>query len=196
MDETPSRTSGRRAERRGRTRARIVEAAIDLHTTLGPSRTSIKAIAERAGVQRHTVYAHFPDDDVLFQACAGLWQTRNPFPDAARWAAIEDPRERLAVALEEVYAFYDRSGVDLMAIFAGADRLPAMDPYVAQRAAETAELARLLARGRGARGRRRVRLLAAIGHALDLGTWHALVNQAGLTRAEAARLMTALADAV
>jgi AcrR family transcriptional regulator len=171
-----------------------VEAAIDLHTTVGPARTSIKAIAERAGVQRHTVYAHFPDESVLFQACSGLWRARNPFPDPARWAAVDDPRERLAAALEEVYAFYERSGADLMAIFGGADRLPAMDEYVARRAAEMADVARLLARGRGVRGRRRARLLAAIGHALDLGTWHSLVTRAGLARAEAVRLMTDLAD--
>jgi AcrR family transcriptional regulator len=192
--EIPRSAPGRRAERRGRTRQRILEATVDLHTTIGPGRTTISAIAERAGVQRHTVYAHFPDERDLFQGCTALWQSRNPFPDPGRWAAVEHPPERLAVALDELYDFYDRSGEDLLAIFAGAEDVPAMAESIARRAGTMSALAELLARGRGVRGRRRARLLAAIGHALSLTTWHSLVVEGGLTRTEAVRLMAALAD--
>lgn len=167
---------------------------MDLHTSIGPGRTTISAIAERAGVQRHTVYAHFPDERGLFQGCTALWQSRNPFPDPGRWAAVGDPRERLAMALDEVYGFYDRSGEDLLAIFAGAERVSAMAESIARREEVMSALAELLARGRGVRGRRRARLLAAIGHALSLTTWRSLVVERGLTRQEAVRLLTALAD--
>jgi AcrR family transcriptional regulator len=189
-------TAGRRAERVAQTRRRIVEATVELHTTVGPARTSISAIAERAGVQRHTVYAHFPDQRALLAACTALWDARNPFPDVGRWATIADPRERLAVALDEVYRYYGSgAGDDLAAVFAGAELLPEMAESRERMDAAVAGMARLLARGRGARGRRRTRLLAVIEHALRLETWRALGPGAGLTRDETVALMTALADA-
>ena len=70
-----------RARRQSQTRQRIVEAAVDLHTSVGPARTTISGIAERAGVERHTVYAHFPDDLTLFRACSEHWEARHPPPD-------------------------------------------------------------------------------------------------------------------
>src|SRR5438445_766688 len=50
----------RRAELEAQTRLRITESTVELHGTLGPSRTSISAVAERAGVRRSTVYRHSP----------------------------------------------------------------------------------------------------------------------------------------
>ena len=46
----------RRAERQEETRQRITEATVELHEALGPAKTTISAIAEKAGVQRLTVY--------------------------------------------------------------------------------------------------------------------------------------------
>src|SRR4051812_28985348 len=89
----------KRAERQAETRQRIVEAAVDLHTTVGPAQTSVAAIARRAGVQRHTVYAHFPDDATLFGACSTHWADVHPFPDVV---GLE-----LAPALDAVYRWYD-----------------------------------------------------------------------------------------
>ena len=89
-----------RAESLTATRGRIVEATVELHDSLGPACTTISAIAERAGVQRLTVYRHFPDERSLFGACSGHWAAQNPVPDPAAWAAIDDPEERLLVALE------------------------------------------------------------------------------------------------
>jgi AcrR family transcriptional regulator len=74
-------TLKRRAERQAETRRRIVEAAVDLHSSIGPARTTVSMIAERAGVQRHTFYAHFPDERSLFLACSGLTLERDPLPD-------------------------------------------------------------------------------------------------------------------
>ncbi|MGH6922664.1 MAG: TetR/AcrR family transcriptional regulator, partial [Propylenella sp.] len=106
---TRTYTLGRRAEQQAETRRRIVEAAVDLHGTVGPASTTVSMIAERAGVQRHTLYAHFPDDRSLFLACSGLAMERDPLPDADPWRAIEDRRERLRTGLEAIYAWYERN---------------------------------------------------------------------------------------
>src|SRR3954469_9746947 len=97
----------RRAELEEQTRLRITESAMELHGTVGPSRTSISAVAERAGVRRSTVYRHFPDEEALFTACSSHWAQLNPPPDIGAWAAIEDPGKRLRTALGELYAFYE-----------------------------------------------------------------------------------------
>ena len=91
-------TLKRRAESREATRSRIVEAAIELHQTIGPSATTVTDIAERAGVGRVTVYRHFPDEAALAWACSGLYLQRNPPPDEEAWRAIADPGERLRAA--------------------------------------------------------------------------------------------------
>jgi AcrR family transcriptional regulator len=109
MKKTRRYTLKRRAEQQAETRRRIVEAAIDLHGSVGPALTTISMIAERAGVQRHTFYAHFPDDRSLHLACSGLSLERDPLPDAAPWRAIEDRRARLRAGLSAIYGWYERN---------------------------------------------------------------------------------------
>src|SRR5215204_3933505 len=104
-DEKRPYTKKRRAELEAETRRRITKTAVELHGTLGPARTSISAIARRAGVRRSTVYRHFPDEATLFAACSAQWAGENPVPDLERWALIEDPDERLQVALDELYGY-------------------------------------------------------------------------------------------
>src|SRR5918911_2429393 len=99
----------RRAELEAQTRRRITESTVALHEELGPARTSISAVAERAGVRRSTVYRHFPDEAALFAACSTHWRAANPPPDPAAWAAIDDPAERTETALRALYAFYGRT---------------------------------------------------------------------------------------
>jgi AcrR family transcriptional regulator len=106
---TRTYTLKRRAEQQAETRRRIVEAAVDLHSSIGPALTTISMVAERAGVQRHTLYAHFPDERSLFLACSGLALERDPLPDAEAWRAIKDRRERLRVGLRAVYDWYERN---------------------------------------------------------------------------------------
>src|ERR1700704_223716 len=99
----------RRAELEADTRRRITESAVELHGTLGPSRTSLSAVAERAGVRRSTLYRHFPDEAALFEACSAHWSAANPPPDLSAWTTIEDPDERLRRALEDLYPHYRRT---------------------------------------------------------------------------------------
>jgi AcrR family transcriptional regulator len=179
----------RRAELEEDTRRRITESAVELHGTLGPTRTSISAIADHAGVRRSTVYRHFPDEEALFVACTGHWMASNPLPDLAGWAAIADPDERLSHALDELYAHY-RSTQGMMA---NVLRDEALSPLVARMlggyydylaAARETLMARRTARG-GARQRTR----AALGHALGFTTWRSLTLEQGLNDAQAAELM-------
>jgi AcrR family transcriptional regulator len=102
-------TLKRRAEQQAKTRRRIVEAAVELHGSIGPALTTISMVAERAGVQRHTFYAHFPDERSLSLACSGLVFERDPLPDAEPWRTIENPRERLRVGLRAIYDWYERN---------------------------------------------------------------------------------------
>jgi len=97
----------KRAEQQAETRRRIVEATVDLHVEHGPARTTISMIADRAGVQRHTVYAHFPDEKSLLMACSGHHLEANPFPDARQWADESDQGERLRLGLNALYAWYE-----------------------------------------------------------------------------------------
>jgi AcrR family transcriptional regulator len=106
---TRTYTLKRRAEQQAETRRRIAEAAVELHSTIGPARTTLSMIAERAGVQRHTLYAHFPDERSLHLACSGLAFERDPPPDAGPWRSIEDRRERLGVALTAIYGWFERN---------------------------------------------------------------------------------------
>ena len=106
---TRTYTLKRRAEQQAETRRRIIEAAVDLHGSVGPALTTISMVAERAGVQRHTLYAHFPDERSLYLACSGLAFERDPPPDAAPWRSIEDRRERLRAGLGAIYAWYERN---------------------------------------------------------------------------------------
>ena len=96
---TRTYTLKRRAEQQAETRRRIVEAAVDLHGSVGPALTTFSMVAERAGVQRHTLYAHFPDERSLLLACSALHMERDPLPDAGPWRERKDPRERLRAGL-------------------------------------------------------------------------------------------------
>ena len=106
---TRTYTLGRRAEQQAETRRRIVEAAVELHGSIGPALTTLSMVAERAGVQRHTLYAHFPDERSLFMACSGLALERDPLPDSTPWRRIEDRHERLRTGLAAVYGWYERN---------------------------------------------------------------------------------------
>jgi AcrR family transcriptional regulator len=181
-----------RADAEAETRRRITEAAVKLHGSVGPARTTIKGVAEEAGVQRATVYRHFPDEEALFAACSAHWGALNPAPNPEPWAAIKDPDERLRTALGELYAWYERGEQMLTNVVRDAALVPAMRVATGGRRTAMAAYTEVLMAGRRERGRRRERVSAAIGHALDFTTWRSLVSEQGLDTEEAVSLMAGL----
>lgn len=184
-----------RAEAEAQTRLRITESAVELHGTLGPAQTSMSAVAEHAGVRRSTLYRHFPDERALFGACSAHWAEANPPPDIGRWAAIEDPDERLSAALAELYAFYGRTEEMLDKLFRDAPTVPVVDELMGAFRAFLAEAAKILVRGRGLRSSAAKRTRAAIGHALAFRTWQDLTRSQGLDEKGAVDVMSRLVAA-
>ncbi|MGN6558050.1 MAG: TetR/AcrR family transcriptional regulator [Solirubrobacterales bacterium] len=185
----------RSAELEAQTRQRITESAVELHGSLGPARTSMKAVAEHAGVPRSTVYRHFPDEEVLFGACSAHWAAENPPPDVSRWEKIDGPDERLAVALDELYAYYCRAGAMLDKLLRDEASVPMVAKLFAPYHQLMEAITEILMRGRGLRGKARDRTRAAIGHAISFRTWQQLTEEQELDDEEATDLMRRLVSA-
>ena len=177
-------TLKKRAESQAETRQRIVEAAVDLHSSVGPAATTFSMLAERAGVQRHTLYAHFPDERSLLLACSGLVGERDPMPDAAPWRKIADRSERLATGLRTVYDWYARNASLMACVLRDAEH------HALTREISTQQFGpyltswqEALAAKLGARQRAMLHL------ALSFFTWRTLAHDAGLKQAAAVAAM-------
>lgn len=181
----------RRAELEEETRRRITQAAVDLHGSVGPARTTISAVAERAGVQRGTVYRHFPDEDALFAACSSHWMAGHPLPDPTAWAAVGDPDARVRAALGDMYAWYAGGEQMLERTTRDVALVPALRPSMKAFAAWFGPAADVVV-GRPADDPHTARTRAAVLHALAFGTWRSLVREQGLTTADAIGLMAGL----
>jgi AcrR family transcriptional regulator len=184
-----------RAENVEETRRKIVEAAVELHGTVGPARTTVSAIAERAGVQRQTYYRHFPEEHELFAACSGMWQETHQPPDPEGLREIADGVERVRAALTGLYAFYD-DGEQMIANVA-------RDAAVHKTTAETArwrmeamtQLREILIEGLGPAADS-ARVQALVDLALDFTTWRGLVRRSGLSRDDAVELFVEMLGCV
>jgi AcrR family transcriptional regulator len=179
----------RRAELVDQTRLRITEAAVQLHTTVGPSKTSISSVAEAAGVTRLTVYRHFADQDQLFAACMAHWVARNPAPEAAAWPEVPSLRDRARKALTETYVWYAEHGEELWPIYRDFGAMPRSTQEAMRRDADGrigAMLGGEVSAGEAARTQR-----AIAGHLLSFWTWRSLVVEQGLSVPEAADLAVA-----
>ena len=185
-----------RAVEMAETRRRITEAAVELHGTVGPARTTLSAIAERAGVQRHTVYRHFPSDADLLGACSAHYYTENPWPDPEPWRAINDPHQRLARALDQLYAWYERTEPMFGNVLRDVELVDGLPATIVPLQGYLSEATEILAAGWPARGRRRRILDAALHHVTDFHTWRSFAAENRLTRTEAIELATALVEAV
>jgi AcrR family transcriptional regulator len=177
------------------TQHRIVQAAVALHGTIGPARTTLSAVARHAGVQRHTVYRYFPSEADLFGACSAHFFTAHPAPELELWRMIGDPRERLARALDELYAYYELTEPMFSNVLRDAELVDAVRPAIVPWQDFLARAADILAVGWPARGRRRRVLAAALHHAVDFQMWRSLAANNRLARTEAVELVIALVQA-
>jgi AcrR family transcriptional regulator len=197
----------RRAERQEETRLRIARAAVELHGTVGPSKTTMSALAEEAGVSRPTLYSHFPDELSLFKACSSLDLSENPLPDPDPWAKIADPEERLRSALTEVYAYYLRREQIMYNVLrdaqgdaeVNANLREVLKPLIAhwERMKEILATAWEVNEERPQRQQQLLLLLrGAIGVALDFQTWRTMVREQDLTDEQAIELMVRMVRCV
>lgn len=175
----------RRAELQDETRQRIVEAAVELHGSLGMTKTTMTQIAALAGVGRQTLYRYFPDETALGEACSGHYWASNPFPDLAPWRAVADADARLRLGLRESYAYHRQTEAMIRLALKDVGDSPLMQGYhdYWQKAAGVIAAAWPL------RGRKRTLLRAALGHAVVFPTWHSLVRDQGLSDEQAVELM-------
>lgn len=175
-----------RADRLADTRQRLVAAAAALHVEVGPARTTVSEIARRAGVRRATVYNHFPEEVELFAACGDLSLSRNPPPDAAAVLHVEDPTDRLRVALTAFYTWYRKAARGMENLQRDRHLVPGLDTAMSSRVDRPlAGLVDALASGL-APGDREVHAMVAL--ALDFWTWRRLASE-GLSDEDAAALM-------
>lgn len=160
-----------RAKSQEETRLRIVEAAMHLHEEIGPRSTTISAIAERAGVQRLTVYRHFSDEAAVFQACTAHWLSLNPPPDPQSWAEITEPFERTKAALEAFYRYYAATRRMWTAAHRDVAEVQALQGPMEEFAGFLASVANDLSARFGATGKARERVEATISHAIAFPAW-------------------------
>lgn len=180
----------KRAERQDDTRQRIVEATVALHEQLGPARTSISAIAERAGVGRPTVYRHFPDERSLFSACTSHYLARHQPPDPSGWREIVDPAARLRFGLLAIYRWYRETERMMVGAYRDLPELPVLAEVLEPRLRWFAEAHAVLAEGWTAPAPDVLR--AAIGHALAFSTWRSLARDHDLGDETVADLLTGM----
>ena len=89
-----------------KSRAAILEAALNLFSSQGYRGTSIREIAQTAGVSTGNVYHHFPDKETIFQTVLGqYWKAIEspdfPFNRALASGTFPDNLEALAFAARE-----------------------------------------------------------------------------------------------
>lgn len=183
-------TKRKRADAEAETRARIAQAAVDLHGTVGPAFTSISAVAERAGVRRATVYRHFADETALFAACSSLWLSQNPLPDIERLRDVRDGRARLVAGLDLLYGYYRPNARMLSNVIRDAEGSPALRETLDGFNAWLGGLGAVLREHLCGGNEHDVHLRdAAVRHALSFMAWRALCIDQGLTDEVARDLM-------
>ena len=185
-----------RAESQRETRERIAGAAAELHREVGVARTTVAEIARRAGVQRLTVYNHFPDLSCLLPACAAHYAERHPRPDLTRAFGHKVPADRVRAVLQAMYGWYGENEAMLAGIQGDRGAVPELEEFCRQNSdRELAELAAALAAGFGAQSHQGARVRALLALALDFWTWRRLDGE-GLDTSAAAGLMAEAAASV
>jgi AcrR family transcriptional regulator len=161
----------KRALSQEETRRRIVEATMQLHEEVGPRATTISAIAERAGVQRLTVYRHFPDEAAVFRACTSHWLDLNPPPGRQSWESIADPWKRLPAALSAFYDYYAATEGMWTASFRDLDAVEALQQSMAEFVGYVTEIADDLAGSLRPGKKKAGPVEVTVRHAFAFSTW-------------------------
>lgn len=182
-----------RARRQEEVHKRITVAAIHLHGTVGPAKTTMKAIAEQAGVRRATIYNHFPSEYELLDACSSHWFGENPPPDPAGWAKIDDPKKRVRQGLAEMYDYYYRGRYMLEKVLRDAAVVPAMEEIRRNKWLPMIEyIVGILAQEQN-NPEKDKNVRASLRVVLDFFTWRTLI-ESGLSNEEAAGLAAMWVD--
>jgi AcrR family transcriptional regulator len=167
-------TLRKRAEKQEETRERIVDAAVTLHEELGPKFTTISAIAERAGVERLTVYRHFPTEESIFGACSAKWNASHPHPDPALWKKVEEPEKRSRTALWLLYQYYRSTEAMWTSLYRDASEAPLVKNAMQGAESYLSALVNDLISSWKISGGRRAKLRVAVSHAVRFSTWKSL----------------------
>jgi AcrR family transcriptional regulator len=179
-----SYTLKKRADQQAETRKRIVEAALEMHTSVGPAATTLSMIAEKAGVQRHTLYAHFPDERSIFMACSGLAYERDPMPAADAWRGIAERTERLSAGLTTIYEWFGRNEQLLGNVLRDVAHHPLVQEIQKLRAMPVVKAWHEVLGADLTTAQRPLLHLA-----LSFHTWRSLVRESGLDTAAAVKAM-------
>lgn len=179
----------KRAEQQQETRQRIVEATVHLHETVGGKAASISAIAQQAGVERLTVYRHFPDERALLTACTGHYLAEHRPPDPAQWAGIGDAERRLHTALTDIYAYHAETEAMMNSAYRDMDDFPVLKELLQPFFDYWASVADTLIAPFAVDDARRPALRALVALAIHFLSWRALIREQGLDNAQAAALM-------
>lgn len=185
----------KRAEEMAETRRRIAAAAVELHGTVGPARTSLSAVARLAGVQRHTVYRHFPTEGELFEACSAHYFEQHAPPDLEPWRRLTEPRQRLRRVLTDLYGYYERTEPMFSNVLRDAEVLETLRPTLAPMQELLGEAAEIVASGWESANARRHLIAAAARHVVDFYTWRSLTAEGRLTRSEVIELAMGFVEA-
>jgi len=160
---------------------------VELHQQHGPLHTTITAIAQRAGVERLTVYRHFPDETSLHEACQQHFFAAHAPPNLTLWLEISTFRKRLKVGLTELYEYWEQTHE----MFSSVLRDHEIDPERSGAGVVTfmSKARDALLDGEDVSGHRGQILRAVVGHAVHFYTWRSLVKDQGLSEADAVQLM-------
>lgn len=167
-------TKSKRAELQSKTRERIIDAVMALHEELGPANTSIKAVAEKAGVQRLTVYRYFPDEDSMFMACTSKWFGLNPPPHLSEWDAIDDAEQRSYAALMAFNQYYRGTETMWQGVYRDMNHVIAMQKPMAEFENYINQQRDDLLVAWKARGKKKLQLSLTLRHCLRFSSWHSL----------------------
>lgn len=168
-----------RADGADETRRRLVQATFELHSEQGIAATTMKNIADRAGVSIGTVYHHFPTLDQTVQACGQMVMATYPPPGEEIFAGATTLRERAMRLARALFAHQDQVIFDRIR----PDRhlVPIVGQFVAAEEAHRIELTRA-ALAPFAVDRDLIRIMAAL---VDIAVYRGL-QRAGLSLDQAA----------